>query len=448
MSIFDKLGNIAEKAARPAQNILTGYITAKVRNTEANDALKANTLMRVGETLIGTTIPNAIEAEKVRRTNYDNLVADYGVPFAELADIRKFTVDQNSMDRLDELLEVNDLNKEALKNANFETDYNTRYNTRVESAQSKYGDILKQLGVDGIGALGYNTVEALVKPPAMETVTTKDQMTDTVTTQEVPKAFSSTILRDYLDKKPEESRVETKFEKLKINVIDRNKPYGNYSLSSSAEGGYIFNIADEYNAMYDVHLRINDAVESSALGSNKTQSQIAALSTDIIQNNIVKPAQALTLAKSGDGFETTGLNTYIDINEITENKNKKTNINFNVNLEDVELANNQKFAIYNIIKQVDESKLTDYGINRDLYNAIKQSKNAGAFSQTNPEGFKDAYTAAVLVAADQIDQAYGDNASQFFLASLANVKNKNGGLINSTVSFRLNQLKANRLNNR
>ena len=105
-------------------------------------------------------------------------------------------------------------------------------------------------------------------------------------------------------------------------------------------------------------------------------------------------------------------------------------------------------VIYNIIKQVDESKLTDYGINSDLYNAIKQSKNAGAFSQTNPEGFKDAYTAAVLVAADQIDQAYGDNASQFFLASLANVKNKNGGLINSTVSYRLNQIKANRLNNR
>ena len=434
--------------ARAAQGIATGYLQAKIRNTEANDALKANTLMRVGETLIGETIPNAVAAEEERRNNYDMLAKRYGTNFAEVADVAKYTLDAASMKKLEEDLEANNINEEALKNANFETDYNTRYNTRVESAQSKYGTILKQLGVDGIGALGYNTVEALVKPPAMETVTTKDQMTDTVTTQEVPKAFSSTILRDYLDKKPEESRVETKFEKLKINVIDRNKPYGNYSLSSSAEGGYIFNIADEYNAMYDIHLRINDAVESSALGSNKTQSQIAALSTDIIQNNIVKPAQALTLAKSGDGFETTGLKTYIDINEITENKNKKTNINFNVNLEDVELTNNQKFAIYNIIKQVDESKLTDYGINRDLYNAIKQSKNAGAFSQTNPEGFKDAYTAAVLVAAVQIDQAYGDNASQFFLASLANVKNKNGGLINSTVSFRLNQLKANRLNNR
>ena len=428
---------------RAAQGIATGYLQAKIRNTEANDALKANTLMRVGETLIGQTIPNAVAAEEERRNNYDMLAKRYGTNFAEVADVAKYTLNAASMKKLEEDLEANNINEEALKNANFETDFNTRYNQRVESAQSKYGTILKQLGVDGIGSLGYNTVEALVKPT---TETTKDTMTDTVT--QTPIKFDSMQIGEYLTKIPDPSRVETKFEKLKINVIDRNKPYGNYSLSSSAEGGYIFNIADQYSTMYDIHLDINDAVESSGLGSGKTQSEIASLSTQLIQDNIVKPAQALTLAKSGDGFETTGLNTYIDINTITENKNKQADINFNVNLDDVELRNDQKFAIYNIIKQVNESELGTYGINRDLYNAIKQSKDAGAFSQTNPEGFKDAYTAAVLVAADKIDQAYGDKASRFFLASLANVKSKNGGLINSTVSYRLNQIKANRLNNR
>ena len=428
---------------RAAQGIATGYLQAKIRNTEANDALKANTLMRVGETLIGQTIPNAVAAEEERRNNYDMLAKRYGTNFAEVADVAKYTLNAASMKKLEEDLEANNINEEALKNANFETDFNTRYNTRVKSAQSKYGTILKQLGVDGIGSLGYNTVEALVKPT---TETTKDTMTDTVT--QTPIKFDSMQIGEYLTKIPDPSRVETKFEKLKINVIDRNKPYGNYSLSSSAEGGYIFNIADQYSTMYDIHLDINDAVESSGLGSGKTQSEIASISTQLIQDNIVKPAQALTLAKSGDGFETTGLNTYIDINTITENKNKQADINFNVNLDDVELRNDQKFAIYNIIKQVNESELGTYGINRDLYNAIKQSKDAGAFSQTNPEGFKDAYTAAVLVAADKIDQAYGDKASRFFLASLANVKSKNGGLINSTVSYRLNQIKANRLNNR
>ena len=184
--------------ARAAQGIATGYLQAKIRNTEANDALKANTLMRVGETLIGETIPNAIEAEKVRRTNYDLLVGEYGPNAAEVFDINKFTVDDASMAQLRKLLEENELNKEALKNANFATDFNTRYNTRVKSAEEKYDPILKQLGVDNIGALGYNTVEALVKPQAMDTISTKDMQTDTVTTQEVPRDLSSTLLKDYL----------------------------------------------------------------------------------------------------------------------------------------------------------------------------------------------------------------------------------------------------------
>ena len=183
---------------RAAQGIATGYLQAKIRNTEANDALKANTLMRVGETLIGETIPNAVAAEEERRNNYDMLAKRYGTNFAEVADVAKYTLDAASMKKLEEDLEANNINEEALKNANFETDFNTRYNTRVKSAEEKYDPILKQLGVDNIGALGYNTVEALVKPQAMDTISTKDMQTDTVTTQEVPRDLSSTLLKDYL----------------------------------------------------------------------------------------------------------------------------------------------------------------------------------------------------------------------------------------------------------
>jgi len=183
---------------RALQGVATGYLQAKIRNTEANDALKANVLMRVSDTLIGETIPNAIQAEKTRRTNYDNLVGEFGVPFAEVADINKFTVDDASMKALREKLEKSEINKEALKDANFGTDYNTRYNTRVKSAEEKYNPILKKVGIDNIGGLGFNTVEALVKPQEMDTITTKDMQTDTVTTQEVPRDLSSTLLKDYL----------------------------------------------------------------------------------------------------------------------------------------------------------------------------------------------------------------------------------------------------------
>jgi len=227
---------------RAAQGIATGYLQAKIRNTEANDALKANTLMRVGETLIGETIPNAIEAEKVRRTNYDNLVSAYGINAANAMDASDFTRDKESMDRLFELLEKNELDAETLKTANFATDYNNRYNTRVMSAEEKYNPILKQLGVDNIGALGYNTVEALVKPT---TTTTKDTMADTVV--QTPIEFDSMQLKDYLTAKPDEATEGSQY-RLRLNDIQKQAITAsglNAKFSTDATGALVVTDIDE-----------------------------------------------------------------------------------------------------------------------------------------------------------------------------------------------------------
>ena len=242
------------------RGILTGYLNAKVRNTEANDALKANTLMRVGETLIGTTIPNAIAAEEERRNNYDMLAKKYSPNFAEVADVAKYTLDAASMKKLEEDLAANNLNEEALKNANFETDYNNRYNQRVESAQSKYGDILKQLGVDGIGALGYNTVEALVKPQEMDTVTTKDTQTDTVTTQEVPKPFSSTQFSEYLTTSPISYNIpESEFQKVASTMREFGQFFTQDPVTKEIKVNLNDTNRDEYNALRNITQEISQS---------------------------------------------------------------------------------------------------------------------------------------------------------------------------------------------
>jgi len=271
------------------RGIATGFLQAKIRNTEANDALKANTLARVGETLIGETIPNAVEAEKVRRTNYDNLAADYGVPFAELADVRKFTVDDTSMKRLDELLENNQLDKEKLKNANFETDFNTRYNTRVATAEEKYQPVLKQLGIDGIGSLGFNTVESLVKPT---TTTTKDTMADAVT--QTPIKFDSMQLSDYLTPMSGTYQVgATEFAK----VAQPFRQFGS-AIKFDNQGNVDFNLPGtkdtEYRALYavtndlasqfldkDKKVNISQAVEQAdRVLRSQTQNVIAGITND------------------------------------------------------------------------------------------------------------------------------------------------------------------------
>ena len=196
------------------RSIATGYLGAKIANTEANDRLKANILETTGTNLLTKVIPNAIEDEKIRRQNYDTLVSSYGVNAANVMDASGFTMNKQGMDRLDELLKANKLDLKALDASAFQTDFDNRYNTRVKTDQEKYNPILKQLGIDGIGSLGYNTVEALVKP---ETITTKDQMSDTVV--QTPIEFDSMQLKDYLTPRPDEEFGESSQYRLRKNDI-------------------------------------------------------------------------------------------------------------------------------------------------------------------------------------------------------------------------------------
>ena len=271
------------------RGIATGFLQAKIRNTEANDALKANTLARVGETLIGETIPNAVEAEKVRRTNYDMLSSEFTPNFAEVADKSGFTLNDDTMKVLREKLKEGNLDKKALENANFQTDFNTRYNARAETAEEKYSPILKQLGIDGIGSLGYNTVEALVKPT---TTTTKDTMGDTVT--QTPIKFDSMQLSDYLTPMSGTYQVgATEFAK----VAQPFRQFGS-AIKFDAQGNVDFNLPGtkdtEYRALYSVtndlasqfldkdkKVNISQAVEQAdRVLRNQTQNVIAGITND------------------------------------------------------------------------------------------------------------------------------------------------------------------------
>jgi len=242
------------------RGIATGFLQAKIRNTEANDALKANTLARVGETLIGETIPNAVEAEKVRRTNYDMLSSEFTPNFAEVADKSGFTLNDDTMKVLREKLKEGNLDKKALENANFQTDFNTRYNQRAETAEEKYSPILKQLGIDGIGSLGYNTVEALVKPT---TTTAKDTMTDAVT--QTPIKFDSMQLGDYLTPMSGKYQVDAK------KFAAAAQPFGFQGSIKfdPASGEPIFTLPGTQNTQYRALFALTNDYSSQFLDQDK-----------------------------------------------------------------------------------------------------------------------------------------------------------------------------------
>jgi hypothetical protein len=186
------------------RGLLTGYLGAKIADTEAADKLKGEVLASAGKNFYTNILPNQMEAENVRRDNYD-LLAQEDPNLAELADINGFTASEAGMEKFEQFRKENKLKgPDALKNLNFETDYNTRYTKRGKSFEEKYEPILNQLGIKEIGGMGYNTVESLIgdKQPGQM----KSQDMATAPAPEAPQEFASTKLSDYFD--PMQSTVD------------------------------------------------------------------------------------------------------------------------------------------------------------------------------------------------------------------------------------------------
>ena len=185
------------------RGIATGYLGAKIADTEAADKLKGSILESAGVDLYTNILPNQREAEELRRNNYDDLASRYDPNIAELADINNFTASEEGMEKYEDFLEKNKLkDPKAFKNLNFETDYNTRYKKRGKSFNEKYQPILEQIGLNEIGGLGYNTTETLIgnKEPG------KMKSTDTTTPVISSDSPVSTKLSDYFD--PMQSTVD------------------------------------------------------------------------------------------------------------------------------------------------------------------------------------------------------------------------------------------------
>ena len=142
-----------------ARGIITGFLGAAIADKQAKDNAYLDVAKSAGINYYNTILPETTEAEDVRRKNYEMLVGLYDVNTANLFDKNDFTVNKESMKRLDEFLETNKIDKEKLKSANFATTYEDRYKQRGESFQNKYSHITKMMGKQ-IGGLGPYTVKS------------------------------------------------------------------------------------------------------------------------------------------------------------------------------------------------------------------------------------------------------------------------------------------------
>ena len=166
---------------RIARNVATGYLSAKIANTEANDAMNADIIKRAGLNFYENTLPEFQKKETSRKETYGKVSAQYGSDVAEYMDQNGFIVgDASDYKNIVTLLGSNDgINETKLKaylEATSAGTYGERAEKRVTSIQDREKTIMGL--TSGSSKIGNMTAELLVDggkeipTAATETVTT------------------------------------------------------------------------------------------------------------------------------------------------------------------------------------------------------------------------------------------------------------------------------------
>jgi len=207
--IFKKAGKAV--VGRPARNIATGYLGAKIANTEANDKMKANIIERAGLNFYENTLPQFQKREKNRKAAYDKVATIYGPEVAEFfGEQNLFTGDGNDFENITSQLKDRKIDKEYIKSyvAQQGSSYNKRYETRVKDIQAQEASVMGNLEKNQLGSMttkllltdkdiatdatGVSTMTTETEAPKTETITTEGTMVPgtpiktTDTTEEFP----------------------------------------------------------------------------------------------------------------------------------------------------------------------------------------------------------------------------------------------------------------------
>ena len=422
-----------------ARGILKGFLKQGLESKAKSDELYADMVKDVGIEFKRTSQLFQQE-EKDAKQRFKSIEAAHGLPSALYASYHGFTTSDFSANSVIKQLDEKPEFKESLKDFDFQGyGYNTAKSSRLQDFKTQNKNAIDILSKHQMGP---NVGEMYLKPikPKEEVARQEGEIVRP----------EGEIVRPELDlpklsefKPLQPSRIDPKVQLLQKSIIDWNKSYGIYQVSKTVEGQFDFNIDNKYETQYNSHKDIINKLERSAIGSDRTQSELASISTNIMQNQIINPIRTFQFGDTRNYIKQVGLNNYVDFGMAVKTNNKTKAYDLNTtNLNTQQLA-----FIHNTINSIGTEDLKKYAMPENLYNSFKSQSFDNLYT-SDPDIFKNAYTFSVLITADNINKTYGDRSSDFFLKSLPQVTNLDGININNLVSFRLNQLKAQRLNNR
>ena len=166
---------------RAARGIATGYLGAKIANTEANDRLKEDIIRQSGENFYNNTLPEFQKREKNRENTYNQVSKIYGNDVAEYFDQGGFMTGLSTdFETINEMLSENDnFNRDKLK-AYLEGVDGGTYASRKEKRFQTIADQEKFV----MGNLTKNQLGSMTIMNQLGIGETKEQPAETMTTGE------------------------------------------------------------------------------------------------------------------------------------------------------------------------------------------------------------------------------------------------------------------------
>ena len=261
---------------RMARGVATGYLSAKIANTEANDKLNADIIKAAGLKFHEKTYPEWEKKQELYEKDYKMVEAIHGAKVANYFGEKGLFGTGSGLNDVESILSKYNISKTELNKLDLST-FEERKASRLEDIQSKERQIMEL--TTGSSKIGPSTIKNQLEGfgegtgTATETQPSNVEGTPIVPVQpDISTSVSTDLPESIFTKKAEEVGVESKFNSIS-KAVNEQMGYGE-AYYNAQDGTTRWNIANDLKKTSNAHI----ALASNITGKDKTINQLDAVS--------------------------------------------------------------------------------------------------------------------------------------------------------------------------
>ena len=247
---------------RMARGVATGYLSAKIANTEANDKLNADIIKAAGLKFHEKTYPEWEKKQELYEKDYKMVEALHGAKVANYFGEKGLFGTGSGLNDVESILSKYNISKGELNKLDLST-FEDRETSRLEDIQGKERQIMEL--TTGSSKIGPATIKNQLEGfgegtvgTATETQPSNVEGTPIVPVQpDISTSVSTDMPESIFTKKADPVGVETKFNSISRAV---NEQMGYGEPIYRADGSVTFNIANDLKTTSNAHIALASSI--------------------------------------------------------------------------------------------------------------------------------------------------------------------------------------------